>query len=82
MPRNAHNHMTVRNPYMSFVQYLFPVTLWPYVENVQKPLVQARMRACNQEILEIELAGYRNNLRIKPNRPHCCLYYEAQALAN
>ena len=72
--------MTVRNPYMSSVQNLFPVKLWSYVKDVQKPFVQARMRAYNQEILEIELAGYRNNLGINPNRP--CLYYEAQALAN
>ena len=40
------------------------------------------MAPYDQDLLEMELAGLRQNLRINPNRPHCRLYYEAQALAN
>ena len=61
---------------------LFPEELWQYVEDTQKPLVKARMAPYDQELLEMELAGLRQNLKINPNRPHCRLYYEAQALAN
>ena len=43
---------------MSSAQKLFPVKLWPYIEVVQKPFVQARMSVYNQEI---ELARHRNN---------------------
>ena len=60
----------------------FPVDLWPYVFNDQKPLIKERWEGYDENILPTLIDTFLQELKVSDERPYAKPYFLAQALAN
>ena len=60
----------------------FPMDLWSFVLNDQKPLVKRRWEGYNPETIEQEVEQLLKELKVSDERKYAHPYFQAQALAN
>jgi len=60
----------------------FPIGLWPYVLNDQKPLIKERWEGYDVDSLPKLIEQFLTELKVSDERPYAKPYFVAQALAN
>ena len=61
---------------------VFPIGLWKYVMDDQKPLVNNRWQGYDPKKISEKITKLLTELKISKERPYAVPYFEAQALAN
>jgi hypothetical protein len=60
----------------------FPINLWPYVHNIEKPLVAERWVGYDPDKITQKIDKLQKELRISQERQYAYPYFLAQAIAN
>jgi hypothetical protein len=60
----------------------FPIDLWPYVHNTQKPFISERWNGYDPDKIDEKIESLKKGLKISEERLYAYPYFLAQAIAN